>query len=73
MRLFISAAPLLAETHKSFEARTGKKILERYGMTETNMSTSNPYDETGLQERLAYPCLVWSYGIADAKTGESLA
>jgi malonyl-CoA/methylmalonyl-CoA synthetase len=45
MRLFISgSAPLLAETHKQFEARTGKKILERYGMTETNMSTSNPYD-----------------------------
>lgn len=45
MRLFISgSAPLLAETHREFEARTGHRILERYGMTETNMNTSNPYD-----------------------------
>lgn len=45
MRLFISgSAPLLAETHRAFETRTGKRILERYGMTETNMNTSNPYD-----------------------------
>jgi malonyl-CoA/methylmalonyl-CoA synthetase len=45
MRLFISgSAPLLAETHVQFEARTGQRILERYGMTETNMNTSNPYD-----------------------------
>ena len=45
MRLFISgSAPLLAETHKEWEARTGHRILERYGMTETNMNTSNPYE-----------------------------
>ncbi len=45
MRLFISgSAPLLAETHEAFEARSGHRILERYGMTETNMNTSNPYD-----------------------------
>lgn len=45
MRLFISgSAPLLAETHDTFRARTGHAILERYGMTETNMNTSNPYD-----------------------------
>jgi malonyl-CoA/methylmalonyl-CoA synthetase len=44
-RLFISgSAPLLAETHRDFEARTGHRILERYGMTETNMNTSNPYE-----------------------------
>jgi len=44
MRLFVSgSAPLLAETHERFEARTGHRILERYGMTETNMNTSNPY------------------------------
>ena len=44
MRLFISgSAPLLAETHIAFEERTGHRILERYGMTETNMNTSNPY------------------------------
>jgi len=45
MRLFVSgSAPLLAETHRQWQARTGHRILERYGMTETNMSTSNPYD-----------------------------
>ena len=45
MRLFISgSAPLSAETHKEFSARTGHEILERYGMTETNMNTSNPYE-----------------------------
>jgi malonyl-CoA/methylmalonyl-CoA synthetase len=44
MRLFVSgSAPLLAETHRAFQARTGHRILERYGMTETNMNTSNPY------------------------------
>ena len=44
MRLFVSgSAPLLSETHIQFENRTGHRILERYGMTETNMNTSNPY------------------------------
>ena len=45
VRLFISgSAPLLAETHREFQARTGHAILERYGMSETLMNTSNPYD-----------------------------
>jgi malonyl-CoA/methylmalonyl-CoA synthetase len=45
MRLFVSgSAPLLAETHAAFEQRTGQRILERYGMTETGMLTSNPLD-----------------------------
>ena len=43
IRLFVSgSAPLLEETFKQFESRTGHRILERYGMTETNMNTSNP-------------------------------
>ena len=43
MRLFVSgSAPLLASTHQEFEARTGQRILERYGMTETGMNASNP-------------------------------
>jgi malonyl-CoA/methylmalonyl-CoA synthetase len=43
IRLFISgSAPLLAETFVEFERRTGHTILERYGMTETGMNTSNP-------------------------------
>src|SRR5690606_29617929 len=52
VRLFVSgSAPLLAETHVEFEARTGHRILERYGMTETNMNTSNPYEgEIGMIE-----------------------
>ena len=45
MRLFISgSAPLLAETHTAWRERTGHAILERYGMTETGMLTSNPYE-----------------------------
>ena len=45
MRLFVSgSAPLLTDTHRRFEERTGHRVLERYGMTETNMNTSNPYD-----------------------------
>jgi malonyl-CoA/methylmalonyl-CoA synthetase len=44
MRLFVSgSAPLLAEAHQRFEEKTGQRILERYGMTETGMITSNPY------------------------------
>jgi len=43
MRLFVSgSAPLLEETARDFEARSGHAILERYGMTETGMNTSNP-------------------------------
>ena len=45
MRLFVSgSAPLLAETHREWSAKTGQAILERYGMTETNMNTTNPYE-----------------------------
>lgn len=45
VRLFVSgSAPLLAETHREFQSRTGHAILERYGMSETLMNTSNPYD-----------------------------
>ncbi|MEC7705626.1 MAG: AMP-binding protein, partial [Pseudomonadota bacterium] len=71
MRLFISgSAPLLAETHKSFAARTGKKILERYGMTETNMSTSNPYDGERIAGTVGVPLPGVELRIADAKTGK---
>ena len=45
MRLFISgSAPLSSIDHQDFYQKTGHTILERYGMTETNMNTSNPYD-----------------------------
>jgi malonyl-CoA/methylmalonyl-CoA synthetase len=45
MRLFISgSAPLLVDTFREFQERSGMTILERYGMSETGMITSNPYD-----------------------------
>ena len=45
MRLFMAgSAPLLDETFIEFQERTGHTILERYGMTETGMTCSNPYD-----------------------------
>jgi malonyl-CoA/methylmalonyl-CoA synthetase len=56
MRLFISgSAPLLEETHIAFRQRTGQAILERYGMTETNMNTSNPYDGSRRAGTVGYP------------------
>jgi len=55
MRLFVSgSAPLLAETHTDFEGRTGHRILERYGMTETNMIASNPYEGERLAGTVGY-------------------
>lgn len=56
MRLFLSgSAPMLAETHRVFEARTGHCILERYGMTEAGMITSNPYDGDRVAGTVGYP------------------
>ena len=56
MRLFVSgSAPLLAETHTEFETRTGHAILERYGMTETNMIASNPYDGVRRAGTVGFP------------------
>jgi malonyl-CoA/methylmalonyl-CoA synthetase len=52
MRLFIAgSAPLLLETFQSWQQRTGHTILERYGMSETIMLTSNPYDAKGGERR----------------------
>jgi malonyl-CoA/methylmalonyl-CoA synthetase len=68
-RLFISgSAPLLAETHLEFEARTGHRILERYGMTETNMNTSNPYREGRLAGTVGLPLPDVSLRIVDPET-----
>ncbi|MDN5844079.1 MAG: malonyl-CoA synthase [Alcaligenaceae bacterium] len=53
MRLFISgSAPLLSETFRQFQQRSGMTILERYGMSETGMIASNPYDPA-LGDRIA--------------------
>ncbi len=73
MRLFISgSAPLLAETHQQWSARTGHDILERYGMTETNMLTSNPYDGARRPGTVGFPLPGVSLRITDADSGREL-
>ena len=73
MRLFVSgSAPLSAETHKAFAARTGHAILERYGMTETGMITSNPYDGERRPGTVGMPLPGVELRIADAETGALL-
>ena len=67
MRLFVSgSAPLLAETFKLFRQRTGHAILERYGMSETTMLASNPYDGERLPGTVGFPLPGVSLRIADA-------
>ncbi|MES0096300.1 malonyl-CoA synthase [Mesorhizobium sp. M0019] len=74
IRLFISgSAPLLAETHRAWRERTGHAILERYGMTETNMNTSNPYEEERRAGTVGFPLPGVSLRIADPDGGETLA
>ncbi|SNT11607.1 malonate--CoA ligase [Tropicimonas sediminicola] len=73
MRLFVSgSAPLLAETHVQFEARTGHRILERYGMTETNMNTSNPYEGERRAGTVGFPLPGVELLITDPASGEPL-
>lgn len=70
MRLFISgSAPLLAETHDAWTARTGHKILERYGMTETNMNTSNPYEGDRLAGTIGMALPGTELRLTDPETG----
>ncbi|MEL6608000.1 MAG: malonyl-CoA synthase [Pseudomonadota bacterium] len=74
MRLFISgSAPLLAETHIAFEERTGHRVLERYGMTETNMTTSNPYDGARRAGTVGLPLPGVEVRVTDPDTGAPLA
>ncbi|ETR77954.1 malonyl-CoA synthase [Afipia sp. P52-10] len=73
MRVFISgSAPLLADTHREWSARTGHGILERYGMTETNMNTSNPYDGDRVPGAVGFPLPGVSVRITDPETGKEL-
>ncbi|MDF2597735.1 MAG: AMP-dependent synthetase and ligase [Methylobacterium brachiatum] len=73
MRLFVSgSAPLLAETHREWQARTGHAILERYGMTETNMSTSNPYTGDRVAGTVGFPLPGVSLRVVDPETGAAL-
>jgi len=73
MRLFISgSAPLLTETHERWREVTGHSILERYGMTETNMITSNPYDGDRVAGTVGFPLPGVSVRISAAETGGEL-
>lgn len=70
MRLFISgSAPLSADIHRAFFERTGHAILERYGMTETNMNSSNPYDGERIAGTVGLPLPGISIRIVDPETG----
>lgn len=74
MRLFVSgSAPLLAETHTAFSQRTGKAILERYGMTETGMNTSNPYDGERRPGTVGFPLPGVELRIVNPDTREPVA
>ena len=74
MRLFVSgSAPLLAETHERWRERTGHAILERYGMTETNMITSNPYEGDRIAGTVGFPLPGVALRVAAAETGGAIA
>ncbi len=74
MRLFVSgSAPLLEETHNSWSEITGHKILERYGMTETNMNTSNPYAGERRAGTVGFPLPGIEVVVNDPDTGKEMA
>jgi len=74
MRLFVSgSAPLLPDTHEKFAARTGHRILERYGMTETGMNTSNPHDGERRAGTVGPPLPGVEVRVRDPATGRTLA
>jgi malonyl-CoA/methylmalonyl-CoA synthetase len=71
VRLFISgSAPLLESTFADFEARIGQRILERYGMTETGMITSNPYEGDRIAGTVGYALPGEEVRICDAEGNE---
>jgi malonyl-CoA/methylmalonyl-CoA synthetase len=73
MRLFVSgSAPLLADTHREWAARTGHAVLERYGMTETNMNTSNPYDGDRVPGAVGHALPGVTVRVTDPETGKEL-
>ncbi|KRE18278.1 malonyl-CoA synthase [Bosea sp. Root381] len=74
MRLFVSgSAPLLAETHREWREKTGHAILERYGMTETNMNTSNPYEGERVAGTVGFPLPGVTARVVDPEGGKALA
>ncbi len=73
MRVFISgSAPLLSDTFREFKERTGHAILERYGMTETGMNTSNPFEGERVPGAVGLPLPGVEVRIASPETGEIL-
>lgn len=73
MRLFISgSAPLLAETHDQWRDVTGHAILERYGMTETNMITSNPLDGDRRAGTVGFPLPGVEVKITNPESGDAV-
>ena len=73
MRLFVSgSAPLLADTHREWADRTGHAVLERYGMTETNMNTSNPYDGERVPGAVGHALPGVILRVTDPETGKEL-
>jgi malonyl-CoA/methylmalonyl-CoA synthetase len=73
-RVFIcGSAPLLIDTHREWLARTGHTLLERYGMSETGMNTSNPYAGERLPGSVGLPLPGISLRIADVTNGAALA
>jgi malonyl-CoA/methylmalonyl-CoA synthetase len=71
MRLFVSgSAPLLEATFADFEARTGHRILERYGMTEAGMICSNPYDGDRIPGTVGFPLPGTAARVADGEGRE---
>jgi len=73
MRLFVSgSAPLSAETHTTWSARTGHAILERYGMTETNMNSSNPYEGKRKPGAVGFPLEGIEIRVTDPESGKPL-
>jgi malonyl-CoA/methylmalonyl-CoA synthetase len=73
MRLFVSgSAPLLADTHREWAARSGHAVLERYGMTETNMNTSNPYDGERVPGAVGHALPGVSVRVTNPETGKTL-
>lgn len=74
VRLFVSgSAPLLPETFAAFRTRTGHTLLERYGMTETGMNTSNPLHGERLAGSVGAALPGVGLRIVDRKTGRPLA
>ncbi|GAB5469967.1 MAG: malonyl-CoA synthase [Rhodospirillales bacterium] len=73
MRLFVSgSAPLLSDTHRAWQDKTGHAILERYGLSETGMNSSNPYDGERRAGTVGFPLPGIEIKITDQESGDEL-